>query len=230
MTSPPGVQPVPPSPPSSSPSPLPSSSPTGAPRPAAIRDPRKALAELLAGNQRFLSRQPLHGHDVTAAEASASGDQEPYAVVIGCIDSRVPLEAIFDQTFGSICVVRSGAHVLDRAVLGSVEFAVTQLAAPLVVVLGHERCGAVAATVEALRGGELPGGALAYLVEQISAAVTDVGLDHPEVAAAAIRRHIARTVATLRAEPFLAGGVETGALDVVGAVYDLSSGRVELLD
>ena len=93
------------------------------PASSAPRGPAAALAELLHGNRRFLSGQPLHGHDVTAAEAAASGDQQPYAVVVGCMDSRVPLEAIFDQTFGSICVVRSGAHVLDRAVVGSVEFA-----------------------------------------------------------------------------------------------------------
>lgn len=69
--------------------------------------PRAALADLLAGNRRFVSGQPVHGHDVTAA-AAASGDQQPYAVVLGCIDSRVPLEAIFDQTFGAICVIRTG--------------------------------------------------------------------------------------------------------------------------
>lgn len=207
----------------------PTLAPGGTPPRVVIRDPRQALAELLSGNRRFLSRQPIHGHDVTAAEASASGDQQPYAVVIGCIDSRVPLEAIFDQTFGSICVVRSGAHVLDRAVLGSIEFAVTQLAVPLVVVLGHERCGAVAATVAALRGGGSPTGALAYLVEQISTAVTDVGLDRPDVDSAAIRRHVGRTLTALRAEPVLADGLRAGTLDVVGAVYDLGSGRVDLL-
>jgi carbonic anhydrase len=197
--------------------------------PLAARGPAEALAELLSGNRRFLSRQPLHGHDVTAAEASASGDQQPYAVVVGCIDSRVPLEAIFDQTFGSICVVRSGAHVLDQAVLGSVEFAVVALRVPLVVVLGHERCGAVASTVAALRGGEQPPGALSYLIDQIAAAVTDVGVDHPDVHALATRRHTARTVARLRQSDLLAAGCADGRVDVVGAIYDLSTGRVDLL-
>nr|MDT0658692.1 carbonic anhydrase [Micromonospora sp. DSM 115978] len=187
------------------------------------------MAELLAGNRRFLSRQPLHGHDVTAAEACASGDQQPHAVVIGCIDSRVPLEAIFDQTFGSICVVRSGAHVLDRAVLGSVEFAVDQLAVPLVMVLGHERCGAVAATVGALRTGGRPPGELAYLVDQIAAAVTDVGTDDPDVYALATRRHTVRTVDRLRTNEALAAACAAGRVDVVGAIYDLGSGRVDLL-
>ena len=178
-----------------------------------------ALTELLDGNRRFVEGRPEHGHDVSAA-AAASGGQAPHAVVLGCIDSRVPLEAIFDQTFGSICVVRSGAHVLDRAVLGSVEFAVTALKTPLVMVLGHERCGAVASTVDAVQAGERPGGALAYLVDQIAPAVAEAG-DAPDVAAAAMRAHVGRTVRFLR---------ETvgDAAEVVGAVYDLDTGRVEL--
>src|SRR3954467_9037927 len=106
-----------------------------------------ALAELVAGNKRFASGRPEHGHRVSAA-AAASGGQQPHAVGIGCIDSRVPLEAIFDQTFGSICVVRSGAHVVDRAVLGSIDFAVAKLGVPLIMVLGHQRGGAVQPTGE----------------------------------------------------------------------------------
>ncbi|MGN9808935.1 carbonic anhydrase [Micromonospora sp. BQ11] len=194
-----------------------------------MRTPRAALADLLAGNRRFVSGQPIHGHDVTAAAASASGDQEPYAVLLGCIDSRVPLEAIFDQTFGSICVIRTGGHVLDRAVRGSIEYVVGQLEVPLVMVLGHERCGAVAATVDALRGGPRPGGDLAYLVDEISPAVVEVGPDDPEVHPVAIRRHVLRTVAALRADDLLAGPVAAGRVDVVGALYDLTTGEVTLL-
>src|SRR3954468_6790105 len=129
--------------------------------------PDDALAELLNGNKRFISGRPEHGHEVSAAAAS-SGRQEPHAVVLGCIDSRVPLEAIFDQTFGSICVVRSGGHVLDRAVLGSVGFAVGALGVPLIMLLGHVRCGAVSATVGALRSGAYPEGDVGYLVDEIA--------------------------------------------------------------
>ncbi|MEU4378327.1 carbonic anhydrase [Micromonospora echinofusca] len=192
--------------------------------------PRAALAELLAGNRRFVSGQPIHGHDVTAAAAAASGDQQPYAVLLGCIDSRVPLEAIFDQTFGSICVIRTGGHVLDRAVLGSIEYVVGQLGVPLVVVLGHERCGAVASTVDTLCGGRSPGGSLAHLVEQIAPAVTEVGVDDPRVHPLAIRRHVLRTVRALRADALLAAPVAAGRLAVVGALYDLATGEVALLE
>ncbi|MEV1287990.1 carbonic anhydrase [Micromonospora sp. NPDC049679] len=198
-------------------------------RPGRAAGPAEALANLLAGNERFVNRRPRHGHYVAAAEAAASGDQEPSALVMGCIDSRVPLEAIFDQTFGSICVARSGGQVLDRAVLGSVEFAVVELGVPLVVVLGHERCGAVASTVTALRTGERPDGALGYLVDEIAPAVTEVGLDEPDVQALAVRRHVARSVLRLRAEQRLAAAIATGGLDVVGGLYNLDTGRVELL-
>ncbi|WFE67248.1 carbonic anhydrase [Micromonospora sp. WMMD714] len=197
-------------------------------RPA--RTPRTALAELLTGNRRFVSGRPVHGHDVTAAAAVASGDQQPYAVLLGCIDSRVPLEAIFDQTFGSICVIRTGAHVLDRAVRGSIEFVVEQLGVTLVMVLGHERCGAVASTVESLRTGRRPDGDLGYVVDRITPAVTDVGPYHPAVHPLAVRRHVCRTVRALRADELLAGPVAAGKLDVVGALYDLDTGEVTLLE
>ncbi|MEU9508483.1 carbonic anhydrase [Micromonospora sp. NPDC048170] len=195
---------------------------------AAGGTPRAALAELLAGNRRFVSGQPIHGHDVTAA-AAASGDQQPYAVLLGCIDSRVPLEAIFDQTFGSICVIRTGGHVLDRAVLGSIEYVVGELGVPLVMVLGHERCGAVASAVDALRGARSTDGPLGHLVEQIAPAVTEVGVDDPRVQPMAIRRHVFRTVAALRTDALLAGPVDAGRLAVVGALYDLATGEVALL-
>ncbi|WFF00800.1 carbonic anhydrase [Micromonospora sp. WMMD964] len=192
--------------------------------------PRAALADLLAGNRRFVSGQPIHGHDVTAAAAAASGDQQPYAVVLGCIDSRVPLEAIFDQTFGAICVIRTGGHVLDRAVCGSIEYVVRQLGVPLVMVLGHERCGAVGATVDALRTGERPGGSLAYLVDEIAPAVTETGVDDPAAHPLAIRRHVRRTVRTLRDDDLLAGLVAAGRVAVTGGLYDLATGEVALLD
>ncbi len=193
-----------------------------------ITEAGHALAELVAGNKRFVNSRPEHGHQVSAA-AAASGGQQPHAVVVGCIDSRVPLEAIFDQTFGSICVVRSGGHVADRAVLGSVAFAVAKLGVPLIMVLGHKRCGAVQATVEALRAGEHPTGDIGYLVDQLAPAVHAVGLDEPDVAEQAMRVHVGRTVRRMRDIVGVSEAVAAGRVDVVGAVYDLDTGWVDLL-
>jgi carbonic anhydrase len=200
---------------------------TATPATSPIEKPADALAELVAGNRRFVSGTPEHGHRVSAA-AAASGGQQPHAVVLGCIDSRVPLEAIFDQTFGSICVVRSGGHVLDRAVLGSVGFAVAKLNVPLIMVLGHVRCGAVDATVEALRADEQPPGDLGYLVAQIAPAVLAVGLDDPDVADKAMRVHVWRTMRRMREVVGVSHAIADGRIDVVGAVYDLDTGRVDL--
>lgn len=199
-----------------------------APLPPPIVSAADALAELVAGNKRFVSGRPEHGHRVSAA-AAASGGQQPHAVVIGCIDSRVPLEAIFDQTFGSICVVRSGGHVVDRAVLGSVGFAVAKLGVPLIMVLGHKRCGAVQSTVDALRTDDRPAGDIGYLVDQIAPAVLSVGLDAPDLAEKAMRAHVTRTVARMRDVDGAAEAVAAGQVDVVGAVYDLDTGLVDLL-
>jgi carbonic anhydrase len=201
---------------------------TAIPATSPIETPADALAELTAGNWRFVTGRPEHGHQVSAA-ASASGGQQPHAVVLGCIDSRVPLEAIFDQTFGSICVVRSGGHVVDRAVLGSVGFAVAKLNVPLIMVLGHVRCGAVDATIDALRSNERPAGDVGYLVDEIAPSVLAVGLDDPEAADKAMRVHVERTVRRMRDVAGVPQAVGAGRVRVLGAVYDLDTGRVELL-
>jgi carbonic anhydrase len=189
--------------------------------------PADALAELIEGNKRFVAGRPEHGHQVSAA-AAASGGQRPYAVLLGCIDSRVPLEAIFDQTFGSICVVRSGGHVVDRAVLGSVGFAVGALSVPLIMVLGHVRCGAVSATVGALRSGAYPDGDVGYLIDEIAPSVRAVGIDAPDAADRAMRAHVGRTVKRMQEVAGVPEAIDAGRVAVAGAVYDLDTGVVEL--
>ncbi|BEL09274.1 carbonic anhydrase [Actinoplanes sichuanensis] len=189
------------------------------------------MSELIAGNKRFVYGRPRYGHDVARAAATANG-QKPHSLVLGCIDSRVPLEAIFDQTFGSICVARSGAHVLDRSLIGSINFAVAELGVSLVLVVGHKRCGAVHATVEALRSGVTPGsdvGHVGYLVDELAPAVQAVGLEGEDTDEKAVREHVSRTVDRLRDVPELAAEIAAGRVKVAGAVYDLDSGWVEFL-
>ena len=202
---------------------------TLAPQAQRRHGPAEALSDLLAGNRRFAAGRPRYGHHVANA-AARSRSQQPYAVVVGCIDSRVPLEAVFDQNFGSICVVRSGGHVLDRSIVGSIEFAVSALDVSLVMVLGHERCGAIASTIDALRTGERPAGSLSYLIDQIAPAVKAAGVEDEAVHGKALRQHVWRTVERLRTVPLLAEADGLGKVRVVGAVYDLDTGVVTILN
>ncbi|MGN9914105.1 carbonic anhydrase [Phytohabitans sp. LJ34] len=186
-------------------------------------DPVEALARLRAGNVRFTL-----GTSPPARALNGGVAPQPFAVVVGCIDARVPVEAVFGQGIGAICVVRSAGHVLDRAVMGSVEFAVTDLEVPLVVVLGHDDCRAVAAAYEAVRTGRRPAGARQYLVDEIAPAMptagsVDYSLDE------ATRSHIHRTVATLRQADYLKEALAAHRIDVVGGIYRLESGHVEML-
>ena len=121
------------------------------PRDTALTSPSAALAALLAGNARFAAGRPRHGHLRTPAGRSPV--QHPFALVLACLDSRVTPEAVLDQDFGAVMAVRTGGHVLDDAVLGSVDFAVSVVGVPLLFVLAHRYCGGVAATVSAGRDG-----------------------------------------------------------------------------
>ena len=197
-----------------------------------IIDPADALAELVAGNKRFVSGRPEHGHQVSAA-AAASGGQQPHAVVLGCIDSRVPLEAIFDQTFGSICVVRSGGARgrPGGARLGRASRS-AKLGVPLIMVLGHKRCGAVQATVDALRSGELPGRRhrLPGRRDRAGGRRRSAWTTRTRPSQA-MRAHVAATVRPdARDRRACREAVAAGRVDVVGAVYDLDTGWVDFLE
>ena len=186
-------------------------------------DPVEALARLRAGNARFASGTSPAGGALNGGVALP-----PYAVVVGCIDARVPVEAVFGQGVGAICVVRSAGHVLDRAVLGSVEFAVTDLQVSLVVVLGHDDCRAVAAADEAVRTGRRPAGARQFLIDQIAPAMPAAGSVDRSLDTAT-RSHLHRTVATLRQADYLKESLTARRIDVVGGIYRLESGHIEML-
>ncbi|GGN85141.1 carbonic anhydrase 2 [Actinoplanes lobatus] len=206
------------------------SDPTAAPNPLhpAARylgrpNPVEALARLRAGNARFTARAAHLGDTFNGGV-----DAQPFAVVVGCIDARVAVETVLGQGIGAICVARSAGHVLDRAVLGSVEFAVTELQVPLVVVLGHDDCRAVAAAYEAVRTGRRPAGGRQFLIDQITPAIpaarpVDYNLDK------ATRSHIHRTVAALKQAAHLKEALMTRRIDIVGAIYRLENGRIEML-
>jgi carbonic anhydrase len=189
--------------------------------PAAAADP---LALLLAGNRRWVAGGPRHPHSSVARRRRVASGQNPFAVVFTCMDSRVPPELVFDRGLGDLFVVRTGAHVVDDAVLGSVEFGPAELGTPLVFVLGHERCGAVIAAIDAFahHGGHAPGH-LQAVVDALGPAYQAAAGRPGDPVENTVRAQTRLTVARLRSDPLLRD------IRVVGGRYDLDTGQVELV-
>jgi carbonic anhydrase len=188
------------------------------------------LRRLLDGNQRYSRSGLVHPDQSAVRRAEVAAGQHPIAAVLGCADSRVPPEILFDEGLGDLFVVRVAGNIVDDAVLGSIEYAAEEFALPLVMVLGHTRCGAVAATVAALaHPGPVPGH-ISTLVEGIRPAAECVRDQPGDAVANAVDANAVRSAAQLReAEPTLARLVQQRRLEVVAARYDLDSGRVTLL-
>jgi len=186
--------------------------------------PAAALAELLAGNARFVTGARLHPHQDAERRAALVHGQRPFAVIFGCSDSRLAAEIIFDRGLGDLFVVRTAGHVVGPEVLASIEYGVRVLGAPLLVVLGHDSCGAVRAAYDALTGVAAPG--LAPIVDRIAprlpADLTTADLDAVAIG------HVRRTVEEL-ARSGLADAVRSGACAIVGLTYRLAEGRVRVI-
>jgi carbonic anhydrase len=202
--------------------------------PAATRpSPDAALASLVEGNARFAAGRPSRPNQDGHRRDLLTKSQEPFAVILGCADSRVPAELIFDQGLGDLFVCRTAGQVVDHAVVGSVEFAVEVLHVPLIVVLGHESCGAVASAVAMANGEYEPTGAVRDLVERVlPVAMTAVreGGKPDEIVSRAVTLNVKRIMDLLvdRSRP-LADAVESGTVGIAGAVYELDSGLARLL-
>jgi carbonic anhydrase len=188
----------------------------------------KALKE---GNERFVAGQPAHPSQSIEDRARLAQSQKPTAVLFGCADSRVAAEIIFDQGLGDMFVVRTAGHVIDSAVLGSIEYAVTVLNVPLIVVLGHDSCGAVQATLAAIDDGVVPGGYVRDIVERITPSVLQgrhAGLTRVDEFET---RHVNDTVTQLRVRSSsIAERLAAGTVAIVGLTYHLAEGRVVLRD
>jgi carbonic anhydrase len=186
----------------------------------------QAMERLMAGNKRYVASKQTHPHQTRERCVELSAGQYPFAVILGCADSRVPPEVIFDQGLGDLFVIRVAGNVLDDIVVGSVEYAAAHLHTPLIVVLGHARCGAVGATVA---GGELEGH-LPSLAEAIQPAVDQVKDLPGDLVDNAVRANARMVAEQLRSsQPVLSELVNAGALKIVAARYDLDTGVVELL-
>ena len=191
--------------------------------------PSQAWAHLVAGNARFMAGASDHPHQTAQVRARVSARQRPFAALFGCADSRVPPEIVVDQGLGDVFVVRTAGHVVGPSVLGSLEYAVAQLTVPLVVVLAHTRCGAVAAAREAFSSGEVPGGFLRDIVERIAPSIVSAGA-HGRVESAEVEHEHLRETCDLIADrsQLIRTTVDSGALAVAGAIYDFDSGRLRL--
>ncbi|MDA0564441.1 carbonic anhydrase [Streptomonospora sp. S1-112] len=192
--------------------------------------PEQALERLKTGNHRWRSLHQRHPHEDQATRDRLVAGQHPFALVVGCADSRVPPELVFDQGLGDIFDIRSAGQVLDESVLGSVVYGVEHVHIPLIVVLGHSSCGAVTAAVDVHRGAPMPEGHIGYLVEHILPVVEatpDTGGDYVKTCVTANARHIATELAE---DPELTEAVQSGTVRIVAARYDLDTSRVHFLD
>ena len=149
-------------------------------------------------------------------------------MVFSCVDSRVPPEIVFDRGLGDLFVIRTAGHVVDDAALGSIEFGAEELHIPLVLVLGHERCGAVAATLDAIEAGARPHGRIGAIVDGIQPAVTEVQGYPGDILDNAVRANIRLTILRLEESAILGGARQAGQLRIVGGRYDLDTGEVEI--
>src|SRR5262245_28816280 len=194
--------------------------------PAATPTAEAVLAELKAGNQRYVKAQSTHPRQTSARRHELARGQHPHAVILTCADSRVPPEIVFDQGLGDVFDVRVAGNVAADAEIASIEYAVEHLHTPLVVVMGHQSCGAVAAAIE---GGEAPGH-LPALVNAIRPAVEKARPLPGNLSDNAVRLNVEMVVDQLRSShPVLAEAVAAGALRIIGAVYSLDTGMVTWL-
>jgi len=179
------------------------------------------------GNQRFVRRKEQHPDESLARRKELETGQHPFAVILSCADPRVPPELLFDQGLGDLFVIRVAGNLVDDAVLGSIEYAVEHLDTKLIMVLGHEKCGAVSAAVE---GGDVPGH-LRALVQAIQPSVEATRNEPGDRVHDCVIANARRVAGQIRAsEPALKEAVEKNGLKVVAADYALDTGKVTVLD
>ena len=201
-----------------------------------MTDPAEALERLRAGNARFVANEL--SRDVSDVErARLTSGQEPFAVILGCSDSRVPTEVVFDQGLGDLFVIRVAGNIVAPSQIGSIEFAAQKFATRLVVVLGHTRCGAVEATIDELQQpAEKQSRNIAAIVSRIRPSVMDLlecgdVTDRDDLLGQAVRENVRYSANALRhGSDIIEELIDNGKLLIVGAEYSLDTGVVEFFD
>ena len=191
----------------------------------------QALALLKEGNVKSLTDSPLQAVQGRDRRLEIARGQTPFAVLVSCSDSRVPPEVLFGRGLGELFIVRNAGNTVDTVALGSIEYAIAVLGVPLVVVLGHERCGAVEAALSVVEKNTVFPGSLNQMIEPILPAALiarSSGAKGEELLDAAVRENIRRVVTRIRnSEPVMMNPIKAGRVKVVGARYDLDDGQVE---
>lgn len=195
-----------------------------------ISEQKQRLKE---GNDRFVRGESTHiDVDSASLRGELAAGQKPFAVILGCSDSRVPVELVFDQGLGDLFVIRIAGNITNPSQIASVEFAVEQFGVDLVVVLGHSNCGAVAATVDALLND--PDKPVGYIVDRIRPGIAPLlcqNLSQQEIIEQGVRANVERSVQTLLTNSAILGDANRDQkLEVVGAEYDLHTGVVTFFD
>jgi carbonic anhydrase len=199
------------------------------PKPQNIVTPDAALARLHEGNERYV-RGVTRRHDFAHEREALAGGQNPYAGILGCADSRIAPEYAFDSGRGDLFVCRVAGNFANPDSIASMEYAVANLGLPLILVLGHGSCGAVDATIKSLKDGTTLPGHLPSLVTALTPSVKAVQQQTGNPLDNAIRQNVIDNVAALKAAtPILSAAVEQGKLKVVGGVYRLKDGRVDMV-
>ncbi|MDZ8240957.1 MAG: carbonic anhydrase [Nostoc sp. ChiQUE01a] len=193
--------------------------------PSQSLSPDAALQKLIEGNQRFVQHQPQYPDQSATRLQEVAQAQHPFATILSCADSRVPAEIIFDQGIGDIFDVRLAGNIATPESLGSIEYAVTLLGTPLLMVLGHERCGAVTAAVknEALLGD------IGSFVEAIKPVVKSAKLQPGEAVENAVVANVQYQITRLKRSRLLTERLQSGKLKIVGGRYDLDTGGVTII-
>jgi carbonic anhydrase len=191
----------------------------------------QATSMLMEGNARYVAEKSEHPNQSAKRRADVAKGQRPFAVILACADSRVGPEVIFDAGLGDLFVVRVAGNIADDSVLGSIEYAVEHLGAPLVVVVGHERCGAVQATVDTVAAGQAPPPHLDALINAIKPALAE---EKPTPAETLVDRvidaNVRNVVHKIAADEPVAALVKEGKVQVVGGRYDLDTGEFKLFE
>jgi len=199
------------------------------PKPQNVLTPDASLQRLMKGNARYIEGVAAR-HEFRHEREALAGGQNPYPAILSCADSRIGPEYAFDSGRGDLFVCRVAGNFANTESVASLEYAVAELGVPLIFVLGHDACGAVSATIKSLKDGTTLQGHLPSLVEGLAPAVKAASQQSGDTLANAIRQNVVDNIANLRSTtPILSAAVDQGKVKVVGGIYRLKNGKVEMV-